>query len=265
MEHVPFVSSALPYSSSVELNATRRALKDAAALILLLDYDGTLVPFTAVPELAVPDADLMGLLARLAARRETEVHVVSGRSSEGLERFFGRLDVTLHAEHAQFKRPPSGTWTERAVVTQSWRPQALEFLRDFADRTPGSFVEEKRRGLAWHYRLADPDFGAMQARELVTRLSVAPWSAPVEVLSGIMVVELRSLGANKGRVASEIVQRAKEGTLIAAFGDDRTDEDMFAALPESALKVHVGPTASQALVRLPSTVEVRAMLASILG
>src|SRR4029079_5903911 len=54
-------------------------------LLLLLDYDGTLVPFTATPELARPDAGLLTLLRSLAERSDTEVHIVSGRSREALE------------------------------------------------------------------------------------------------------------------------------------------------------------------------------------
>ena len=58
---------------------------------MLLDYDGTLVPFTATPELARPDAALMRLLRSLASRPDTEVHIVSGRSREALEQWVGEL------------------------------------------------------------------------------------------------------------------------------------------------------------------------------
>src|SRR5688572_3943589 len=40
-------------------------------LLLLLDYDGTLMPFTATPELARPDAALVRLLRSLAGRPDT--------------------------------------------------------------------------------------------------------------------------------------------------------------------------------------------------
>jgi trehalose 6-phosphate synthase/phosphatase len=34
------------------------------------------------------------------------------------------------------------------------------------------------------------------------------------------------------------------------MGDDRTDEDLFAALPDGAIAVHVGPTPSRARYRV---------------
>ncbi|HZA14203.1 MAG TPA: bifunctional alpha,alpha-trehalose-phosphate synthase (UDP-forming)/trehalose-phosphatase, partial [Myxococcaceae bacterium] len=52
--------------------------RDAQRLVLLLDYDGTLVSFVGIPELAAPGEPLRELLAAVAALRDTEVHLVSG-------------------------------------------------------------------------------------------------------------------------------------------------------------------------------------------
>jgi trehalose 6-phosphate synthase/phosphatase len=79
--------------------------------------------------------------------------------------------------------------------------------------------------------MADPEYGAAQANELKVHLTSLLSNAPVEVLSGDKVVELRPHGANKGRVASVLLQGSPRGvTVAAAFGDDKTDEDLFAAL-----------------------------------
>jgi trehalose 6-phosphate synthase/phosphatase len=49
-----------------------------------------------------------------------------------------------------------------------------------------------------------------------------------------------------------------------AFGDDRTDEEMFAALPRNAVGIHVGPGASLARYRLRHPAAVRAFLTALL-
>jgi trehalose 6-phosphate synthase/phosphatase len=77
------------------------------------------------------------------------------------------------------------------------------------------------------------------------------------------VVELRPHGANKGRTATEVLAAAPKGALVVAFGDDVTDEDLFAALPESALTFHVGPGPSKARFRLRAVADVLAMIAAI--
>jgi trehalose 6-phosphate synthase/phosphatase len=51
---------------------------------------------------------------------------------------------------------------------------------------------------------------------------------------------------------------------VVAFGDDRTDEDLFAALPEGALSVHVGGKPSRAMCRVSDPAEVRKVLAALL-
>ncbi len=48
--------------------------------------------------------------------------------------------------------------------------RVLAIFQDYAGRTPASLVEEKASGLAWHYRAADPEFGAKQANELRVHL-----------------------------------------------------------------------------------------------
>src|SRR5207253_6794056 len=86
--------------------ALARRLAETDSLLLLLDYDGTLVPFTPTPELARPDREILALLRGLAARPDAEVHLVSGRPQETLEEWFGDMPIWLHAEHGFTSRDP---------------------------------------------------------------------------------------------------------------------------------------------------------------
>ena len=87
-----------------------QAYQAAARRALLLDYDGTLVPFVEDPKLARPDAELMDLLRGLAASGGNEVVIVSGRPRRDLEEWFGRLPVALIAEHGVWLRLRGGEW-----------------------------------------------------------------------------------------------------------------------------------------------------------
>ncbi len=94
------------YSSPEDLAGLTARMRQAESLALLLDYDGSLVRFASIPELAVPDPDLLALLRALSARPATEVHIVSGRKRDDLERWLRDLPVFLHAEHGLWTRPP---------------------------------------------------------------------------------------------------------------------------------------------------------------
>jgi trehalose 6-phosphate synthase/phosphatase len=247
-----------------DLDRVVRTARAAERLILLLDYDGTLVPFARAPDLAGPDGKLLELLQSLARRPHTEVHVVSGRSPETLERWLGKLPIALHAEHGFWSRETmGGSFVPMKEVPTEWKDRVRPILEEYARRTPGSLLEEKAASLAWHYRMSDAEFGLLQARELRSHLTTALANAPLSVLSGDRVLEVRLQGVNKGLVAARILGQANGHTLLLAMGDDTTDEDMFAALPPGAIAIHVGPSPSRAEFRISDPNAARTLLSAL--
>ena len=242
------------------------ALDAAAAapqLHLLLDYDGTLVPIADAPELAAPDVELLDLLTALAECPELHLQLVSGRPREWLDDWFGHLPIALWAEHGFWHRPATGApWEAAAPIASAWMARVQPILEQFTASTPGSRIEKKTASLAWHYRLADAEFGARQAHELRMLLGDALSNQPLEVLEGKKVIEVRLRGVSKAAVAHRIGFAEADG--IIAVGDDRTDEDLFAALPARAVTVAVGSAPTGAKYRVASHVVVRILLRSIL-
>ena len=251
-------------TSSETLAELASELGRARALVLLLDYDGTLVPFADVPAHATPDRGLVILLERLAARPGTAVHIVSGRGRDTLERWLGELTVWLHAEHGYWSRSPGGTWQGLPAPDLEWRALARPILEDFVARSAGSSLEDKRTAMAWHYRLVDPEFARYQLGELRRTLQERLRDEPVELLDGEQVLELRPRGVDKGRVVATAVRAAPSGATILAVGDDRTDEDLFAALPPDAVAIHVGGRESVAQLRVRDWRDARALLERLL-
>jgi trehalose 6-phosphate synthase/phosphatase len=258
----PSVRSTSPAAGEAALrDELARALDRNDELLVLLDYDGTLVPFTATPELARPDAALVQLLRALSSRPETEVHIVSGRGREALERWMGSLPIWLHAEHGFWSRPPGQTeWTPVADIHGSWREPVLAILRDFTARTPGSLIEVKAVAIAWHYRLADLETGARRANELRIHLNQLLSNQPVEILAGNRVLEIRPYGVHKGGIIPPMSPEREARTTVLAIGDDRTDEDLFVSLPPAAISARVGPGPTRARFRLDGTAAVRGLL-----
>jgi trehalose 6-phosphate synthase/phosphatase len=230
--------------------------------VFLLDYDGTLVPLASLPDLARPDEELIPLLRRLRDAGYT-VQVVSGRSRDDLAAWLGDLDMTLWAEHGAWQRPAGGTWQPTVTIAREWMEQVRPILEQFAARTPGALVEEKTSSLAWHYRTSDPQFGAEQARQLRLLLLEALQSQPLDVLEGSKVIEVRWRGVHKGRIVERLLGSGVSGPSLVAIGDDRTDEEMFEALPPEATTIHVGGGGSIAQYRLADSGAVRALLAAL--
>jgi trehalose 6-phosphate synthase/phosphatase len=233
----------------------------APRVILILDYDGTLVPIANAPELAVPDSELLSLLRSLASQSKNELHLVSGRPRHTLERWFGELPVTLWAEHGFWRRlAPGEPWSAAGRVSAGTFDRVLAILEHFTADTPGALVERKTASMAWHYRLADPGLGARQAHELRMALDDALSNQPLEVLEGKKVIEVRLRGVTKAVVAHHIADRARGGTAVVVFGDDRTDEDLFSAVPKDAITIAVGPSLQGAAYAVDGPKDVRALL-----
>ena len=231
----------------------------ASRRLLFLDYDGTLVPLARRPPDARPGQHLKILLGRVGAETRTHVMIVSGRDRETLDSWVGGLPVGLAAEHGAWVRDQSGAWTKTGEFDTSWKTNLRPILQLYADRLPGAFVEEKTHSLVWHYRLADPDQARMLENELTDHLTSFTANADVQVLRGSKVVEVRQAGISKGIFCRSVVGRV-DADFILGIGDDWTDEDMFRALPASAVTIRVGIASTHARFNLRDTREVLALL-----
>jgi len=218
----------------------------AGRRLLLLDYDGSLVPFVPDPSAATPPRAVRDLLAALARTPGNEVYLISGRRRSDLEAWFGDLDLTLVGEHGAWVRNRgSSRWEAAGAKVTSWKDRIRPILQLFVERVPGSFVEEKDFSIAWHYRGSDVESGSSAAKELVDTLTNLTANLDATVLAGNRVVEVASSHANKGHLfASRLADT--DWDFILAIGDDSTDEHLFAALPPDAYSIRVGITASAA-------------------
>jgi trehalose 6-phosphate synthase/phosphatase len=227
----------------------REAYTRAKRRMLILDYDGTLVPFAKRPQQAPPPNGVLHLLNALAADPQNNVALVSGRSTDNLDRWFGTVrNMWLVAEHgAEFRFTSGRIWEPlRSQVPTEWKFTVMPILEHFVDRTPGSFVEEKKYALVWHYRTAEPEFGEWLANELVSMLEAMLAETELRAFRGEKIVEIKPVWANKGAALDRLLAAYPHPDFIFAAGDDRTDEDLFERLHGNAWTVHIGPGPTRA-------------------
>lgn len=228
--------------------------------LIFLDYDGTLIPFSSRPQDAKPDEELLNLLRRLSD--ESNVVIISGRDKRTLDRWFGKLKVGMVAEHGVWVKEKR--WKTIEPIRNDWKDKIRPILELHTDRTPGSFIEEKEYSLVWHYRKADPELGAVRARELKDALLHLVANLNIGVLEGNKVVEIKNIGINKGKAVLWWFERIK-ADFILAVGDDITDEDIFEVLPAWAYSIRVGIVSSKARFNLSTPSDVRALIKEVLG
>ncbi|MBP7050120.1 MAG: bifunctional alpha,alpha-trehalose-phosphate synthase (UDP-forming)/trehalose-phosphatase [Phycisphaerae bacterium] len=246
------------------LEALCEEYAEADNRLLLLDYDGTLVGFKSRPDKAGPDAEILELIKSLIADRNNCVAIVSGRDRETLDKWFGRLDLSMVAEHGGWIRGDDGNWRNSQPLNKAWKQMIRPILELYADRTPGSLVEEKDFSLVWHYRRADAGLASVRVQELRGALASLTENMDVGVFEGSKILEIRRYGVSKGHAADSLAMGKKWDFLLAA-GDDYTDEEMFTALPANAYSIKVGQGFSKARFRVDAVDDIRTLLRRLVG
>jgi len=239
------------------------AYRRASRRLLILDYDGTLVPFAKQPWQAAPPSVVLRLLTVLASEPHNCVALTSGRTAEDLDRWFGAIGgMWLMAEHgAELKPPHQSSWEPlRSQISSDWKSTVMPILEHFVDRTPGSFVEEKKYALVWHYRIAEPEFGDWLAKELVSMLEAMLAETELRAFRGEKIVEVKPAWANKGEAFERLLTASSQPDFLFAAGDDRTDEDLFERMQSEAWTVHVGPGSTRAAFVVPDFESLRRVL-----
>jgi trehalose 6-phosphate synthase/phosphatase len=229
--------------------------------LIILDYDGTLMPFHVDPLAVFPDPDLINLLSRLNADLNNKMVINSGRDKQTLEDWLGDLGIDLAAEHGVWLKD-STEWRRTPGLSSDWKNDVRAALENIVERTPGSFIEEKEFSIAWHYRQIDKDLGEKRVREFRDVLLYLTANTELHVLEGNKVVEVKHAGVTKGKATLNWLQM-DDWDFILAIGDDKTDEDMFRVLPPEAFSVKIGMENSEAKYHLVNTTEVRDFLTQL--
>jgi trehalose 6-phosphate phosphatase len=138
-------------------------------------------------------------------------------------------------------------------------------LAAIAKLSPGILLEDKGYSLALHYRLAPHAEKAIY--EAVSLIRADLPNAPIEVLPGKCVCEIKHAGFNKASGVLELMKHEPfRGRRPIFIGDDVTDETVFAIMPDlRGLAFSVGRRAQGVAGHFDEPRDVRAFLAELLG
>jgi len=197
---------------------------------ILLDIDGTLLEMAPTPrEVWVPPG-LRETLNTLLERTSGALALVSGRSLNDVDLIFApevypavgghgaEMRLVLGGEHGIVQAPPMDKELKRRLAA-------------IAALSPGILLEDKGYSLALHYRLAPQAERAIY--EAVSLIRAELPEAPIEVLPGKCVCEIKHAGFTKASGVRELMTRAPfKGRKPLFIGDDVTDETVFAIMPD---------------------------------
>lgn len=254
---------------------------DGAAVLVALDFDGTLAPLVDDPAASrmTPAAraavDRLGEQVRGTDPGRTRLALVSGRDLDDL---------------ADLSAPPVGSYLVGSHGAQTGHvtaagletvPLALtpEQTAVLADLTAaldsavvgreGAWVQRKPSAAVLHTRLAEP----ADAAAAIEAADAAAARLGLDAMHGKDVVEVAVLHTSKGealeRLRSVVAHDlGAPAARVLYAGDDTTDEKAFAVLGAGDVTLKVGPGETLAAHRVPDADGVAAVLdriAELLG
>ena len=230
---------------------------------ILLDIDGTLLDLAPTPrEVWVPPG-LAKTLEQLHRRTGGAMALVSGRSLNDIDLIFApeqfpavgghgaEMRVSIESESVATNAPPLDKELKRRLAA-------------IAKLSPGILLEDKGYSLALHYRLAPHAEKAIY--EAVSLIRADLPNAPIEVLPGKCVCEIKHSGFTKATGVLELMTREPfRGRHPLFIGDDVTDELVFAIMPDlRGLAFSVGRRAKGVAGHFDEPSDVRQWLAQLL-
>jgi trehalose-phosphatase len=225
-----------------------RQLRDASHILLLTDFDGTLTPITARPELANLSDHMRRLMKNLAHQRRFTLGVISGRALADLKVKMDVDDIIYAGNHGLEIEGPGIRFVN--PVAEELKPilRVMHYVlsRSLA-KIKGVFVENKGLSLSVHYRLAE-DYQAKDVEAVVKKVVGGAETGQTRITSGKKVYEVRPAVAwDKGKAINLLMNRfgklkRRSGLMAMYFGDDLTDEDGFRMIENygNSVSVYIG-------------------------
>jgi trehalose 6-phosphate phosphatase len=231
----------------------------AGSILIGLDFDGTLAPIRPRPGEAVLEEPVRAVLARLDRLPRVDVMIASGRSLADVRSRVGLPQLIYSGNHGLEIHGRGLTFVE-PVARAAAAPlhELCQRAETLLASVPGVVLEQKGLTASVHYRTAATERWDEIAQ--IARHLVASDPDRFVLSAGHRIWEIRPRVAwHKGKAVNWVVEHLEDPRrrLVFYIGDDRTDEDAFASLPDG-ITVNVGRGApSQARYELtdPAAVE----------
>lgn len=210
--------------------------------VLLLDYDGTLAPFSVDRRSAIPYPGLRDLLQQIVDVGRTRLVIITGRDAHEIDPFLHlRPAPEIWGSHGLQRLLPDGSSqmpeippAVNEVLDDARRWLEYQGLHDLAERKPGS--------IAVHWRALEQNAAEeLRGRIIVGWFPIAD-RASLKLLEFDGGVEMRMPDLDKGDAVRTVLKEAGPNVAVAYLGDDLTDERAFRALGPRGMSILVRGT-----------------------
>ncbi len=226
-------------NDNIDLDQFFTQLRSAPQRLLMLDYDGTLAPFTSQRGNATPYPAIIPVLQALNEDLNGRTVVISGRAIADLlpllpEGFLPEIWGSHGWEH----RRADGSMVPPDLDSGTRRQLDIEW-EWLCAHVPSDQTEKKPTSVALHWRGLETDTQSALRALAHKRWKLLYKTTAVEMHIFDGGVELRANGRSKAHAVEALLAEYSIPPAAAYLGDDRTDEDAFLALGNRGLRILV--------------------------
>ena len=213
-------------------------IKNAKNLFIFSDFDGTLVKLENNPQLVKLTENTKNQLTSLT--KYANVSIISGREKKDLNKLIDIKNINYYGNHGVVNDDD-----EQITNYYEWKNKLKSILEHIVELLPGSFLEDKKYSIAFHYRNVKEEFMKNKVSYIINRISVLVESYDLRIINGNKVIEIVSVKKNKSNAIRHVLKNSEniteENSCLIAIGDDTTDEDMFKYLiNDNTITIRVG-------------------------
>lgn len=206
-------------------------------VLLMLDYDGTVVPIAKTPSQAILSASSRKIFEKTAKNPRIKLAFISGRSLSEIKKMAGINGIFYAGNHGlEIEGPRTRFVHGKAHELSADLRTVFEHLSKKLCGYKGVLIEDKNLSISIHFRLAS----AADEKNIKAEVKAAVDQGKFRLSGGKKVLEIRPKEKwDKGNAANFLADKFKSFFPVY-IGDDRTDEDAFSALKNKGLTIFVG-------------------------
>lgn len=218
-------------------------VQKATQILLFLDYDGTITPIAARPEMAVLSSQAKETLKQISHHSLFKLAIISGRSLSVIKALVGLENIAYVGNHGlEIECPLRYCQAQSHEKISFTHPIAKEIepvlkkleqsLKERLVGIDGVIIENKGLTLSLHYRLVRETAAKKIKKLFLEAIEYGNAGDKLLVTEGKKVLEVRPpVEWNKGKAIERLLEiYGTPGSLPIFAGDDVTDEDGFKVL-----------------------------------
>lgn len=209
--------------------------------LIILDYDGVIVPVVSHPGLTIPTTDVLSCIHQLCNDSKNNVVIVSNRDTEHLDKYWSDSGATMVAENGAFYKHPGEAWSTVFTQSSDWIDRITPVMNALSFQFEGTFIDRKATSISWHYGAAKNEISDVDLAQIAAAIKASSQTREFALHIGQQQMELTTRGIDVGSFIAKWIG-SKNFDFILAIGEAQTDHNLFGLFTDGSFTIRVCPT-----------------------